>query len=179
MDRKMRLQKAENEDFDSVYDELEKNFIPEERRDREDARKLMTAGEYTVYHVIDGDSKVGFITVWELGAFAYVEHFITYEKFRNSGYGGEALSLLKEMYRNIVLEAEPPIGEMPKRRLAFYERNGFCRNEQYYFQPPYREGGNGVELVLMSYPTLLSDFYAVARDIYAKVYGREYREDKA
>ena len=179
MEKKIRLQKVAEEDFDAFFDEIEKNFIPEERRERADARRLMAEGEYTVLCLIGGDRRVGYITVWELDGFAYVEHFVTRAEYRNHGYGGAALSALKERYDRIVLEAEPPTGEMPIRRLAFYERNGFCRNEQYYFQPAYREGGDGVELVLMSYPTLLSDFHTVARDIYAKVYGREYGEDKA
>lgn len=179
MDRKMRLQKAENEDFDSIYDELEKNFILEERREREKARALISDGAYTVYHVLDDETHIGFITVWELTGFAFVEHFVTYDEFRNKGYGSAALELLKEKYGNIVLEAEPPEGEMPARRVAFYERNGFHRNEQYYFQPPFRKGGKGVELKLMSYPTLLADFHTVAKEIYARVYGREYLVDKA
>lgn len=174
MERKMKLQRAENEDFDLIYDELEKSFIPEERRDRADARKLMEAGEYTVYHVLDADSRVGFITVWELDGFAFVEHFVTYEKFRNLGYGSRALTLLKEMYENIVLEAEPPTEGIPARRVAFYERCGFCRNEQYYIQPPYRQGEDGVELMLMSCPSVLDDFNRTAREIYSKVYKKIY-----
>lgn len=174
MERKMKLQRAENDDFDLIYDDLEKSFIPEERRDRVDARRLMEDGEYTVYHVLDADKRVGFITVWELDGFAFIEHFVIYEQFRNCGYGSRALTLLKEKYDNIVLEAEPPTEGIPARRVAFYERCGFCRNEQYYIQPPYRQGEDGVELVLMSCPTVLDDFRRTAREIYSKVYKKVY-----
>lgn len=174
----MELQIAATEDFDSVYDALEASFIPEERRDREDAHRLMLAGKYTVFHVLDGDCRVGFLTVWELDGFAFVEHFVTYEKYRNCGYGSAALGLLKGRYDSIVLEAEPPTEGMPARRIAFYERNGFCRNKSFYLQPPYRATEAGVELVLMSYPTALDDFHGVAGEIYGKVYGKKYCLDK-
>ena len=174
MEKKIILQKAEMVDFDTIFDELEKSFIPEERRERDEARRLMAEGAYTAYHIIDGDIRVGVITVWELEGFAYVEHFFTYSEFRNKGYGSEALSRIKEKYETVVLEAEPPRDELTKRRVSFYERNGFCRNEQYYFQPAYRKGGNGVELVLMSRPELLHDFDRAAAEIYRRVYGKEY-----
>ena len=167
----MRLEKATLEDFDAIYDALEKSFIPEERREREDAERLMAEGEYTLFHILDGESRVGFVTVWELDGFAFVEHFVTYEKFRNMGYGSAALGVLKDRYANIVLEAEPPTEGIAARRVAFYERCGFCRNEQYYLQPPYRLGDSGVELVLMSLPAVLEDFDRVVAEIYEKVYG--------
>ena len=166
----MRLQIASTEDFDSVFDAIESSFIPEERREREDARRLMEEGRYTLIHVLDGECRVGFLTVWELDGFTFVEHFVTYEKYRNKGYGSAALGLLKEKYASIVLEAEPPTEELAARRVAFYERCGFCRNPQYYFQPSYRKNGNGVELVLMSLPTVLGDFSGTVAEIYKKVY---------
>lgn len=171
----MSLKKAEAEDFDRVYDELERSFIPDERRDREEARELVERGAYTVWHVLDGENRVGFVTVWQLSFGAFVEHFATYPQYRNKGYGGAALALLKERYGSIVLEAEPPTGELPARRVAFYRRNGFFKNEQYYFQPPFRKDGNGVELVLMSWPSPISDFKDTVSEIYGRVYGREYK----
>jgi divalent metal cation (Fe/Co/Zn/Cd) transporter len=73
----MILKTAAVEDFDSVYDALEASFVPEERRDREDARRLMIDGAYTLLHVVNDGERVGFFTVWELDGFAFVEHFVT------------------------------------------------------------------------------------------------------
>ena len=174
MKRKIKLQRATDGEFDPIFDALERSFVPEERRERDDAQRLMAEGAYTAYHIIDGDIRVGVMTVWELEGFAYVEHFFTYPEFRNKGYGGEALSCIKEKYETVVLEAEPPRDELTKRRVSFYERNGFRKNERYYFQPAYRKGGNGVELVLMSWPELLHDFDRTATEIYRRVYGKEY-----
>ena len=73
MDTKIKLQKAAREDFDLVYDALEENFIPEERRERDVAHSLVEQGKYVIYHVEDGGARVGFITVWELSGFAFVD----------------------------------------------------------------------------------------------------------
>jgi len=174
MDKGLSLVKADISEFDFVYDALERNFIPEERRDREDALALLMKGAYTVYHILDEAERVGFITVWELSDSGFIEHFVVYEAYRNRGYGASALELLKGKYKKLVLEAEPPTDGMPARRVAFYERCGFARNEQYYFQPPYREGGEGVELVLMSWPTRLDGFQVTVREIYANVYNKNF-----
>ena len=80
-----------------------------------------------------------------------------YELYRNRGYGGRTLEILKEMYERMVLEAEPPTDDLRSRRIAFYERNGFSKNDYPYLQPPYRPGETRVPLVLMSYPSRLEN----------------------
>lgn len=166
----MRLIKAQRKDFELIYTEMEKNFISDERRDKKDAEKLLDKSEYIIYHTEKDGENIGFVTVWELPDFAFIEHFVTFEAYRNKGCGGEVLAMLKEKYGALVLEAEPPQSEMQKRRIAFYERNGFCQNPQSYIQPPYRKGGRGVELVLMSFPSKLSDFENTVQKIYSTVY---------
>ena len=167
----MKLVAMGREEFPAVYEQLEKNFIREERRDRADAEAILECPQYTVYHAVEGDEKVGFITVWELEGFAFAEHFVIFEPCRNRGLGAEVLRLLAARYDRIVLEAEPPVGDIQRRRLAFYGRNGFCQNDRKYLQPSYRKGGEGVELVLMSYPDPVSDFDGTVSQIYQTVYG--------
>ena len=75
-----------------------------------------------------------------------------------------------------MLEAEPPEEGMRARRVDFYERNGFVRNPQKYIQPAYREGGDEVELVLMSYPDTLGEFERAVEEIYKKVYNKNITE---
>lgn len=174
----MEIIKAKVEDFDLIYSEMEKNFVREEIRDRKAARAVMEDEKYVIYHVAKDGTRVGFMTVWELSGFAFLEHFVTYEKFRNKGYGHGALTLLKEKYKKIILEAEPPRSDIQKRRISFYERNGFTKNDFPYIQPPYREDDEGVPLVIMSYPSKLSDFDAHVTEIYGRVYKKTYRRTK-
>ena len=171
----MELEKLAAADFDGVYDEMEKNFIKEERRDREVARALLAEPRYTFYHVVDEGERVGFVTLWQLRDRVFVEHFVTYEAYRNRGVGKRALALLAERYGKLVLEAEPPETEMATRRLGFYGRCGFHENDLPYVQPPYRADEEEVPLILLSFPAPLSDPRATARELYETVYGREYQ----
>ena len=167
----MELLKIKKEEFDAAYDELERNFVPEERRDREDARAILERADFDFLHVVENGEKVGFITIWRLDGFAFAEHFVTYEKYRSKGLGGRALELLRERYPLILLECEHPETPLKARRVAFYRRHGFVENAYPYFQPSYR-GGEDVPLILMSCPAPLDDFDAAVREIYAKVYGK-------
>ena len=174
----MELIKAKAEDFEVIYSEMEKSFVREEIRDRARAREVMDEENYVIYHVTDDDTRVGFITIWELSGFAFAEHFVTYEEFRNKGYGKEALKMIEEKYKKVVLEVEPPEDGIKKRRIAFYKRQGFFENAQPYIQPPYRDEDEGVPLIIMSYPAKLSDFEAHVTEIYGRVYNKTYRSTK-
>ena len=164
------LKKAKTDDFDLIYSEMEKNFIPDEIRNRTDALEVFSDSLYTVYHAEMDGERVGFITVWELSEFAFAEHFVTYEGFRNKGYGKSALLALGEIYKNIVLEVEHPNTDMQRRRLAFYKRCGFSENPEPYMQPSYNKDSREVPLIIMSYPKRLENFEKTVREIKTIVY---------
>ena len=169
----MDIKRAEKTDFDLVFSEIEKNFIPDERRDYDDALKLFLSGKYEIILFISEGKNVGFITLWHFEGFTFAEHFVIYEKYRNAGLGALALKRLEEVYTKIVLEAEPPISPIAERRLAFYKRNGFFENGQKYMQPAYREDKDEVELLIMSYPSLLDNFAETVSIIKREVYGKK------
>ena len=166
----MELLKIKKEEFDAVYDELECNFVPEERRDREEARAILDRPEFEFLHLLEGGENVGFISLWHLEGFTFAEHFVTYEKYRNKGIGGLVLDLLKKEYPEIVLEAEHPENEISRRRIGFYRRSGFLVNDYPYIQPPYRKGESGVPLLLLSYPSILDNAEAVVKELQSTVY---------
>ena len=167
----MQLSKAEKSEFAEIYSAMERSFVREERRDREDAERLLSNERYSVFKIQDEGIDVGFITVWELSDFAFAEHFVVYENFRCRGYGAAALELIKKKFTRVVLEVEPPVSDIQKRRFAFYQRCGFVPHREYYLQPPYRKSDEGVELVLMSYPESLYQFDEAVKDIHTVVYG--------
>ena len=168
----MILKKAIPEDFELIYSEMEKNFIPDEIRERTDAKKAFSNDAYTVYHAIENTTRVGFITVWELSDVTFAEHFVIYEKYRNKGYGRAVLDALKEKHTKIVLEVEHPNTDMQKRRLNFYLRSGFVINDVPYMQPSYKEDGCEVPLIIMSYPCQLQCFCDTVSEIKQKVYNK-------
>ena len=98
----MQLEKICSEDFAAIYKEMEKNFILAERRDFAPAYELLQQEQYIMYHLVDNGEKVGFISLWQLTGFTYVEHFVVYEAYRNKGYGK---ALIKKL-ASICIERE-------------------------------------------------------------------------
>ena len=166
----MTLEHLKREDFDGLWQEMEASFVKEERRDKEDALKIMDREEYCLFHTVENGERVGFVALWVLEGFVFLEHFVTYEKYRNKGIGRRVLDLLKEKYDKIVLEAEHPESEMSRRRIGFYRRSGFFVNDYPYIQPPYRKGESGVPLLLLSYPSILDNAETVVKELKITVY---------
>lgn len=170
----IRFVELKAEEFDTVWGYMEESFPYEERRDREDARAALQEPFYRFYHIERDGLRVGFITVWSLGALSYIEHFAIYREHRGEGIGSLALELAKNCFRHLVLEVEPPESEQARRRIGFYRRAGLHLHPDFaYLQPSYH-GGEGVPLLLMSYPTPLCDPEAVARTLYKEVYREPY-----
>lgn len=169
----MELIKTELTDMPYIYSQMEKNFIREEIRDFADAKAVFDNEKYTVYHVNEGGINVGFMCVWAICGITFLEHFVVYEPYRGKGYGGRAFDILKNSSKLLVLECEPPVTEVQKKRVDFYIRHGMVVNEQNYLQPPYRKGGEGCNLKLLS-STKLTEFEKTVSVIYKEVYGVSY-----
>ncbi len=169
----MRLVLSEKADLVQIYEQMQQNFCLDEIRDLPQAESVYANEKYHLYHLYEGDEKVGFIAIWEFEDFAFIEHFVTYANHRNKGFGAKALEVAKQRYNQLILEVEPPEEEMAARRFAFYQRQGFVPNDYLYMQPSYRENGNEVRLILMSYPCRLSDIEGNIKAIYREVYGKE------
>lgn len=168
----MELERIEKREMPSIYEQMRQNFVIEELRDYEDALRVCDNPKYCVYNIKLEDKKIGFMCVWRLNGFTFLEHFVINEKFRNKGYGGQAIDLLAQKFGILVLESEPPMTSIQERRIRFYERHGFTVYENDYMQPSYRKGGNGCKLVIMSTGTL--DFSSIVKELYSNVYGVQY-----
>ena len=166
----MDFVKVKKEEFDAIYQAMQSSFILDEIRDYRDALAVLENEAYSIYHIVEQGERIGFISLWDLGDFIFAEHFVIYEPFRNQGYGGRAIDAVTERFGEVVLEAEPPETEIATRRLAFYHRHGFVSNDVAYLQPSYRQGGNAVPLVLMSYRRFLPQPQSVVAKIYNTVY---------
>lgn len=167
----MNIRPMPPERFDDFFAVLTEGFDACERREYKDARALFENKKYEVLLISDQGTTVGYITTWSVGKSVFIEHFVILKEYRNRGYGKEVMEFFKKDFPYILLEAEPPTGEIQRRRLGFYKRCGFHQNQQSYVQPPYREGDAAVPLVIMSYPEPLSDFDGTVAEIYRTVYG--------
>ena len=73
----------------------------------------------------------------------------------------------------IVLEVERPVEEMAKRRICFYERQGFTLWKNDYYQPPYKPGDDFLPMYLMVYGDLNpeKDYEDIRHKLHTVVYG--------
>lgn len=157
-----------------IYAAMLENFTGDELRDRDDAFAVMDDVRFGIYGISEGGAEVGFISIWALGDVTFVEHFVIYADVRGGGIGGRAIDEVCKKFGKVVLEAELPVDEIQKRRVAFYERHGFIVNPQAYMQPAYRRDGAWVPMYLMSYPCALTDFDGVVARLYDAVYRVKY-----
>lgn len=150
-------------------------FPEDERRDR-NAQRYNTDQNPLFYCCLveEENEPVGFFTFWDFDTFCYGEHFAIDPERRNGGYGQKTIrALLAKTNRPLVLEVELPKDEMSRRRIDFYERQGFTLwKETPYIQPSYRPGGNSLPMYLMATEGLNpeEDFEKVKQRIYREVY---------
>ena len=168
------LSRASEKDCARIYALLEEAFDKSERRDYADFIRAAKYADYIMFDIMRADTVVGFIGAWTCDDILYIEHLATYAQYRNMGYGATALKLLQNDNHVIVLEVEPPVTDMQKRRCEFYRRAGFVMNDCDYLQPPFRACDKPFPLKLMSYPAALNDKQSVIQAIYAKVYDTDY-----
>ena len=129
------------------------SFPEEERRPFNHLVQLLKDSAFLQMYIIGcNDKNVGFITIWTFDTFIYIEHFAVHADHRNGGAGSFALDELARISpRPIILEVEPPVSELQRRRVFFYERAGFKLWPDFpYLQPAYQEGGTPIRLMLMT-----------------------------
>ncbi len=142
--------------FDKVYEKMAAAFPLQERRNSLDQKKCFENSYFNFFEITENETAVGFVSPWVFPDFVYIEHLAIDEDKRSGGYGSKTIERIKEMYKKpIILEAEAPVTEQQIKRIKFYERLGFKVNGYDYIQPSYH-GGEGVPLMILSYPELLS-----------------------
>ncbi len=165
----IRFENVTDKTFPTVYEKMEAAFPIEERRSYIHQLECLKKKHFNFFEIMDGDTAVGFVSVWVFDDFVFVEHLAIDEDKRSGGYGSKTVEKIKEAYNPpVILEAEAPKTEQQIKRIRFYERLGFFVNDFYYEQPSYH-GGEGVPLKILSFPraisqTELENFVRVTRE---------------
>lgn len=156
---------------------METAFPLQERRNADQQRE--NADNNHRFHnniLLENGTPIGLLTYWDFESFLYIEHFAISSDIRNKGYGQMALNILKDMWNGmIVLEVEEPTDELTRRRIGFYERQGFVLQPHSYLQPPYRDGDEWFPMKLMTLGTPhipLETHEKIKQTIYQEVYGK-------
>lgn len=181
------LQRINKTDFLEIYRIMQASFPDDEYRPYNEQLDLFQEPEYRIYYMpvagldrpgnnSDGNftmKAAGFLAVWEFEVFIYIEHFAVDQALRNSGTGSAMLRDLVGKYQKpICLEVELPEDELTRRRIGFYERNGFVFNEYPYIQPPISKGKPPVPLRIMTYGSGITreTFEKMKEVLYRRVY---------
>lgn len=154
---------------------LTEAFPEEERRDIDQLHRLIdTEKRFNCCVAIRDTEPVGLINFWDFDDFLYIEHLATAAEMRNRRIGEKMLEFLLNTKRTIVLEVERPVDELTRRRIKFYQRNGFVLLPYDYVQPPYRKGGTELPMKIMSATAAGSctpDFETIRDTLRREVYG--------
>ena len=167
----MRLERLGGSAFEEVWEIMRDSFPVDERRDYVGQERLLQESHYRLYGWRQGGRLAAFIAVWEFTDFSFVEHFAVEQHHRNGGIGAKLLGELPGE-KPVILEVEPPVDDLPRRRIDFYARNGFAVNGYDYIQPAMSTEGKAIPLKIMSRPRALTpqEFEHVRNTLYRYVY---------
>ncbi|MCY0970610.1 GNAT family N-acetyltransferase [Chryseobacterium wangxinyae] len=134
-----------------IYNSYVSSFPEDERRDWHKFLRLFDHPQVKVISVLNDSENIGYLIIWQLSSFLFVEHFEVFSEFRNQKLGSHITDYLFKNYPKIILEIEPQhLDENSQRRFFFYQRNGFHLIDEMYIQPSYGEGKKPLPLWLLS-----------------------------
>ncbi len=134
-------------------------FPEEERRSLPYQLATLQRNDFYFEALYNEDTFIGIIGWWDFAEVRYIEHLATSPLLRNGGYGKRILaSFARESNKPILLEVEHPEDELTKRRVGFYERQGFVLNPHHYAHPSYGNDPDAlVALQIMTHPSPISE----------------------
>jgi GNAT superfamily N-acetyltransferase len=151
-----RLEQREDPYYASAMALYEFAFPRVERRDEDEQMRVMTKSDYHFDIIVTEDGFGGIALYWETEDFLFLEHLATLPDLRGRGLGSMALSLLKNKGKAVILEIEPPIDALTRRRRGFYERNGFQVTPHDHLQTKFRLDDEDLPLMVLSYPHVIN-----------------------
>lgn len=162
------LRAQSDKDWEAACELYENAFPQKERRSIEDHLRALEDSRFSVNVIHFNGEFAGIFFFWVFAEFCYGEYLAILPQLRGHNIGSKVIDILKERYEKVVLEIDPPEDEMAIRRLGFYERAGFVKNPQLYIHPSFCRPFEPHQLILMSYPNLLTDLEFEQLMVYIK-----------
>ncbi|MFS4432151.1 GNAT family N-acetyltransferase [Chryseobacterium sp. S90] len=142
---------AEDHRVQEIYTSYTTTFPVDEQRDKEQFTSLFSNPQVKFMSVIHESEAIGYLILWELSNFVFVEHFEVFEAFRSKKLGSHIINHISENYPGVILEIEPAdLSEDAARRYSFYQRNDFSLIDDTHIQPSYGEGKKSLKLWLLA-----------------------------
>ena len=149
-----------SEIFSTLMEINSEAFPPAERRSEEKFLRLMKLENFFLEGIEYEGKTYGMVAYWIFDDFIFIDYLAMHSSSRGSGLGTKFLSFFKEKFtgKQIILEIEHPETEIQKRRVCFYERNGFHYNDEIFVMPQISGNSNEEKVLLniMSLPHILT-----------------------
>lgn len=139
----------ENKAINQLYDDA---FPLYEQRSNQGRKSILSHDDYYLNYFTDNDKFVGFIGCWKIKDYFYIEHLAISDSLRGQGYGQKVLKQFCNEVGQVILEIDPVVDEVSRKRLSFYQHCGFQQNEYTHVHPSYYPENKPHELEVLSYP---------------------------
>lgn len=120
-----RIKRADDPLFLQAMSLYETSFPDAERRSVAQNEDLLCDPRFSMLAFCVRGEFAAMAGVWDVDGMLYIEHLCTVPRLRGQGIGAAVLQMLKDEQKTVMLEIEPPVDELTRRRKAFYERCGF------------------------------------------------------
>ena len=154
-----RMMNTESNDFQQVWNLYVDSFPKNERRDIAGQAHILKLKNYYCQSVYKDELCVGLLFWWDFKTLKYIEHLAIIPTRQNEGLGSLIMKnfLNQDNSKLILLEVEPPITEIQKKRVQFYKKLDFKMNGYNYMQPAYQKTTKPIPLTLLTFPSLLNN----------------------
>lgn len=152
----LQIKQSDTDNWNKVWDLYESSFPVAERRKIEDHIRACANPHFYPLSAWEGNELLGLLFYWEWDSYRYLEYLAVSASMRGQGFGSQLLRYLKDSEHTIILEIDPLINELSVRRLQFYERAGFTLTPYRFVHLPYRLDGQPQELLILSYPKMIT-----------------------
>lgn len=106
------------------------------------------------YHLsawIEDEKLLSFVSYWDFEDYIYIEHLAVNPELRGQNIGSLMLgSFAEEVKKAVILEIDPPVDEVSRKRLAFYENLGYKQNKYKHAHPAYNKDYKPHNLLVLS-----------------------------
>jgi len=107
---------------------------------RNEQQQISAFGKENYYLIIktEGEKLLSFIAYWDFDDYVYIEHLAVNPQYRGANIGSNTLNSFAEIIgKTILLEIDPIIDDVSRKRLHFYEKLGYVLNPYEHSHPAY------------------------------------------
>ncbi|MDB8987031.1 GNAT family N-acetyltransferase [Acinetobacter sp. RIT592] len=153
----LRIQSENNKYWNDIINMYNTSFPLFEQRTLEDQLLALQDEKYYCMALCESELLIGLLFYWDLGEFAYIEHFAISSNLRGKSYGSKVIKEFCKINKNVILEIDPPLDDVSIKRLNFYSKLGFKLQEFDHTHPSYRKDTPAHELKIMTYPNDITE----------------------